>query len=427
MDKLFTLLELQHKAQKSQSRDALVHIIANETLKIIPYTQAVFFCPDSFSIRLEKISGNAIIDPKGLYASDIKKAVKTLSIHQNVPVMALQPELHKTNGAVIFFYTQEEGALGGLWLENAQPYNEAQKRVLEELSVIYAHCLALWKLRASSSRFSFLKDDGKWRKYIIACCVLAAFFPVRMGVSAPAEIIAKDAQTITAPFDGIIEKVSVEPGDDVNPEDILFVMENQSLQAQMDIAQQEILIAQSALSRMQRESLSSPDKKMNLVELQQDIESKKIARDYAQNMKDRSEVKSTTAGIAVFSGSHPLKGKPVHTGEKIMTIANPANYELLIRVPVDAMIDIPENGTASFFLNISPLSSFKGNIRSIGYQASVDPDGMVTYKVLAQIPNTKNNMRIGWKGTAHIKGEWAILSYAILRRPLTSLRHLMRL
>ena len=50
MDKLFTLLELQHRAQEAQSRDALIHIIINETLKIIPYTQAVFFMtPETFS------------------------------------------------------------------------------------------------------------------------------------------------------------------------------------------------------------------------------------------------------------------------------------------------------------------------------------------------------------------------------------------
>ena len=108
-----------------------------------------------------------------------------------------------------------------------------------------------------------------------------------------------------------------------------------------------------------------------------------------------------------------------------MTIADPSRYELLIRVPVDAMIEIPQEGNVSFFLNISPLRSHKGAIRSVGYQAGADPDGLITYKVLAELPEDARDMRIGWKGTAHVKGDWTILSYAILRRPFITLRNLI--
>lgn len=424
MDKLFTLLELQHRAQEAQSRDALIHVIVNETLKIIPYTQAVFFSPDILSVRLEKISGNAVIDPQSLYATDLKKKIKPLTSEHNARIITLSPQAQGTHGAALLFRTDKEGLLGGVWLENQSPYSDAERRIIEELSLIYAQCLALWELRASASPLSFFHTKGKWKKYVLAACLLAALFPVRLSISAPAEIIAKEAKIITVPFDGIIEKITVEPGDEINEGDVLAVMENQSLQSQTDMAEQEMLIAQSALSRVQREALAAPEKKMNLIELQQDIESKKIARDHAQSMKERSDIKSSASGVAVFSGSHPLEGKPVHTGEKIMTIADPSRYELLVRVPVDTMIDIPQAGALSFFLNISPLSSHQGTIHSVGYQASIDPDGLMTYKVLAELSPSSRDMRIGWKGTAHIKGSWTILSLSILRRPFIALRNL---
>lgn len=423
MDKLFALLELQHRAQEAQSRDALVHIIVNETLKIIPYTQAVFFSPDAFSVRLERASGNAVLDPQGLYATDIKKYIGAALKDDRARLVPLDPAHHKTAGAVLFFRTAEEGLLGGLWLENQSPYNDAERRILEELTLSYAQSLALWDLRRASSFLPSFAGQGRWKKIALAALVLLAFLPVRLTISAPAEIVARQAEIVTAPFDGMIEKVDVEPGDAVKEGDLLATMESRSLQAQMDMAEQEILIAQSALSRMQRESLTSPEKKMNLVELQQDIESKKIARDYAQGMKGRSEIRATTGGVAVFSGSHPLEGKPVHTGEKIMTVADPENYELLIRVPVEAMTDIPDEAETSFFLNVSPFVSHGGTIRSIGYQASVDPDGLMTYKLLADLTE-RRDMRIGWKGTAHIKGRWTVLSYAMIRRPVITLRNL---
>ncbi len=425
MEKLFTLLELQHRAQQAQSRDALIHIIVNETLKIIPYTQAVFFKPDALSIKLERVSGNATLDQQSLYASTIKKSISALIKDGSASVSLLKPATNNMNGVVLFFKTAEEGILGGLWLETQNAYTEAEQRILEELSGIYGQCLALWHLRKNSSFLPSFSSQGKWRKYVICATIIAAFFPVRLTISAPAEIIAKKAEIVTSPFDGLIEKIEVEPGDAVKEGDLLATMENQSLQAQIDVAQQEILMAQSALSRMQRESLSSPDKKMNLVQLQEEIESKKISRDYAQSMKERSEIRAAASGIAVFSGSHPLKGKPVRTGEKIMTIADPANYELLIRAPVETMMEIPDRARASFFLNISPFQSNDATIRSVGYQASADPDGLMTYKIIADLADDEKDMRIGWKGTAHIKGEWTILSYAILRRPIITLRNLM--
>jgi len=425
MDKLFALLELQHQAQKARSRDALIHTIVNETLKIIPYTQAVFFAPDAISVKLERASGNAVLDAHGIYASTLKKHIKSAMQNGGQDLIILSPQAHQTHGALLRFENDEEGFLGGVWLENGAAYNDAEKRILEELCIIYTQCLALWELRKSAPFFPSFKTRGKWKWPMIAAGIVITFFPVRMSITAPAEVIAKKAQIITAPFDGLIEAVEIEPGDTVKAGDLLASMENKSLEAQMDMAEQEILVAESALSRMQRESLATPEKKANLVELKEEIESKRIARDYAMNMKERSEIKAPADGIAVFSGSHSLKGKPVHTGEKIMTIADPQNYELLIRAPIDSMIKIPENAQASFFLNISPLKKHFANLRSVGYQASADADGLMTYKIIATLPVDKKDMRIGWKGVAHIKGDWTILSYAILRRPIISLRNLM--
>jgi hypothetical protein len=97
--------------------------------------------------------------------------------------------------------------------------------------------------------------------------------------------------------------------------------------------------------------------------------------------------------------------------------------DVLIRVPVDSLVKIDQNAPVKFFLNVSPLVGLRADIRSIGYQASPDPDGLLTYKIRAT-PATKKALRIGWKGTAKIKGDWTLLSYALLRRPVMALRRL---
>ena len=418
MDKLFTLLELQRQTLEAQTRDSLLHIIVNETRKLIPYDQAVFWSMEGLMMKLEKISGNAVLDSQSVFAANLKKSVKK-EISSNSTVTLLQP-----NGAVLMFRTGEEGLLGGLWLENTKPYADAEHRILEELALIYGQALALWNLRRSRSFLPSLKNTKRTKQIAMAAFLLLAFFPVRQTITAPAEITAREAEIVTIPFDGVIETVNVRPGDTVKEGDLLASMEQQSLQAQMDMAQQEIAVVQGALSRVQRESLAAPDKKTQLTELQQQIESKKIAFDFAKDQKERSEIRAAHDGVAVFADANALKGRPARTGDKIMMIADPADYELLVRVPVDSMVPMQSDAPIKFFLNVAPLGGHAAEIRSIGYQASPDADGLLTYKVIAKLKDNNKDLRIGWKGTAKIKGGWTTLSYAILRRPFIALRNM---
>ena len=417
MDKLFTLLEIQHQAQEAQSRDALLHIIVNDTKKLIAYDQAVFWSAEGLTLKLEKISGNAVLDPQSTYAADLRKSLKReMAAASTVKLLPA--------GAILMFRTGEEGLLGGLWLECATPYSDAEKRILEELSLTYAQAIALWSLRRLSSFFPAFKKNKHTKYAALAAILIAFFFPVRQGITAPAEIVAREAEIVTVPFDGVLETIHVRPGDAVKEGDVLASMEQQSLQSQMDMAAQEMAIVQSALSRVQRESLASPDKKMNLTELQEEIESKKIAYDYAKDLKSRSEIRALNDGIAVFADANALRGKPVHTGDKIMMVADPSEYELLIRVPVDSMVPVKSDAPVKFFLNVAPLGGHKADIRSIGYQATPDADGLLTYKILATLEDNGKDLRIGWKGTAKIKGDWTTLSYTILRRPFIALRNM---
>ena len=107
-----------------------------------------------------------------------------------------------------------------------------------------------------------------------------------------------------------------------------------------------------------------------------------------------------------------------------MEIAAPGNTQLLVRIPVDALIDFDHDAGLYFYPNVSPLKKIKADITAVGYQASPDPDGLLTYKVRATFDDKEQAFRIGWKGTAKIYGDWTVLSYAVLRRPLIALRQL---
>ncbi len=417
MEKLFTLLALQRQALEAKTQQALSHVMVNETLRLISYKQAIFWRKNEDSVSLEKISGNAVLDEKSLFAQELKSALIPLFSDENEGIKTF---VHNQKSvAVVFLHTPEDGLLGGLWLENDHAFSEAELQILDELSVTYAQSLALRILRTRSSFFKV----GRYKKIILIGVFLAAFCPVRQTITAPAEVVAQNANYVTVPYEGMVEKILVDPGSVVEKGQVLALMESSTLSAQATMAEQALAVTESSLSRLRREALSNPDKKNDLNLLESEIEEKKIEYAYAKQRQDESKIKAPKAGTAIFSDARKLEGKPARMGEVLMMVADPLESELLIRVPVDALIPVEKSAQVRFYLNVSPFSGREAFLTSIGYQASPDPDGLLTYKLRAGIKDM-DGLRIGWQGTAKIKGEWTVLSYALLRRPLIAFRHL---
>ena len=417
MEKLFTLLALQRQALEAKTQQALTHVMVNETLRLISYKQAIFWRKNENSVTLEKISGNAVLDEKGLFAQELKSTLVSLFSIKNEVIKTF---VHNQRSvAVVFLRTPEDGLLGGLWLENDHDFSEAELQILDELSVAYAQSLALCILRTKHSFFKM----GRYKKIIFVVVLLAALCPVRQTITAPAEIVARNANYVTVPYEGMVEKILVDPGAVVEKDQILALMENSTLSARETMAAQALAVAESSLSRLRREALSSPDKKNDINLLESEIEEKKIEYTYAKQMKEDSEVRAPQAGTAIFSDAKKLEGKPARMGEVLMMIADPLDSELLIRVPVESLIPVEKSSQIRFYLNVSPFSGRQAVLKTIGYQASPDPDGLLTYKIRGEVKD-KEGLRIGWQGTAKIKGEWTLLSYALLRRPLIAFRHL---
>lgn len=439
MDKLFTLLDLQKQARQSETIEKLAFIAVNKSIELIPYKQAIFWEKSDFSFNLHTISGNQELDKQGPYAQWMKRAIQFfLKVPQkpefeNVITIAtkdLLDDWHEWTReyAVLLLFRNKKGDVkAGLWLEREASFLDAELTLLDELADAYGHAYRLIKnMRSKSTEDGFFQSK-KFRIAALITFIALAFFPVRLTITAPAEIVAQNSRTVTIPFDGTLEGITVNPGENIKAQDVIAVMDKISLQGKVDLAKESYNAAQQAYSRAIRESLSSPDKKAEFNYLQAQVNAKKIEYDYAKELLQRSDIIAPISGLAVFSDKNTYNNRPVRTGDKIMQIANPKSIELLIRVPVNAMLPIKENIPARFYLNIAPLKNHTAAIQSIGYQASPDPDGLLTYKISATLNSNEEDFRIGWKGTSKIYGEWSVLSYAILRRPLIALRQFLGL
>lgn len=435
MNKALDFLEIQKQALMAGDQKSLGFIITNQTHSVLKYDQAIFWTLDISQVHLHSVSGNSTIDEKGPYAIWLIRLIKRYMAgaehmvdisESSIPAAEKgEWETWAPGHLLLLFLKNGEGeVIGGLVLQRANAFSDADRAVLEELKVSWQKSLELIRLKQHRDIFKSWKKLKGRKKYLWSAAVVLAFFPVRMSITAPAEIVAQSPMVASVPYAGIIKDVLVDPGASVSEGQVLAEMERDELIARAQAAKQALDTATIARARLSRQALVSPDKKADLNILQSEIEARQIEYDYAQTMLERSQIKAPRAGLAVFSDKNSLQGKPASAGEVLMEIAAPENIDLLVRVPVGALIPFSEEAKLRFYLNASPLHAYHANIKSIGYQASPDPDGLLTYKVRAHLPDDIGNIRIGWKGTAKIYGSWTILSYSILRRPLVEIRRL---
>ncbi len=439
MDKILTFLDLQKQASQASDIKSFEFIALNQTNKLVPYKQAIFWIKTDFGITLSGVSGNISLDKNGPYAEWLKSFIKKIALpaHETAPEASVFLFSHDTQnqswneysgayGVFIVFKTAQEGISGGLWLERETPFNDAEQATLEELACLYSQTYALLNLRRKALLSAPWKKMEKHHKLLTIAFIFLCLFPVRLTLTGSAEIVAQNPTVMTIPYDGVLDKIMVKPGDKIAQGQSVFTMDSTDLDSKIEASAQALKTAHANLSRLRKESLSAPEKKAEINKLLSEIAAKKIENDYAQKHMEKSIVQSSVAGLAIFSDSNEFEGQPLKTGESIMMIANSEHIELLIKAPINNMIPITKESPIKFYLNVSPLRGYSAQIISMGYQASPDPDGILTYKIRAHIKTDKNKdtLRIGWKGTAKIKGSWSILSYAVLRRPLISLRNI---
>ena len=261
----------------------------------------------------------------------------------------------------------------------------------------------------------------KRRRYTLLV-LLIVFFPVRLTVLAPAELVPENPAVIRVPIEGVIEEFFVKPNEAVQVGQLLFRLDLTSLISKLQISQQEMQIAQAEYRQSSLQSLTDPKSRTVLTAQEGRAAEKKLETDYLKLLLDKAQIKAPRAGVAIFDDPSEWLGKPVVAGEKIMVVATESKAEIEVWIPLNEAIDLPPNSSISMYLNTTPLSPVTGKIRYMGHDAIQRPDGSFAYRMRATIDETNPGARIGLRGTARLSGQYVPFSYWILRKPLVALR-----
>ena len=436
--KIARLIGLEKKAREARDKDELNFLVVNETREIINYTNSFLLLKSpTDKYHVNAISDLATVDrtaPLVTFVEDVMndkslkdlKEIELIDLEQfTKPMKRKKPNNIPQYLLCVPIFSPQKGLQGYLILSRNDPFKENESELLTHLSRTYGHAYNTFLSNYSIKDFLNKNFSGRKRWIIIGIVFLILVFPIRMTSTAPVEVVAKNPYLITSPFDGVVKKIIANNNDKVKSGDLLVILEDTDLLNDFNLAKQSLRLAETELLRSRQSSFTDNEEKSRLAELVARVDLKKAEVQSAQQKLKNSKIYSEQKGVAIVDRKLDWQGKPVAVGEKILTIADPKEIEFLIWLPVKDSIVIKENSKVRVFLDVNPISPYKGKLLRSTYEPELSPEEVLSYKLVSSFEGNKKIPRIGLRGTAKVYGSRVMLFYYLFRKPITFVRQLI--
>ncbi len=308
----------------------------------------------------------------------------------------------------------------GLLVTREKPWSEQDRKVIGREAGVFGNA---WQALHGSRTMQRRRWFGRRGLAAVAALAgVAAFVPVPMTTLAPVEIIAKRPQRVTAPIDGVIKEILVDPNRPVSVGQLILRFDETTLRNRLQLAEREVLLARSHFETVSQAAFADDKARHEVAQAEAEWELKKAELDYASELLARSEIRAQRQGVLVYSDRDHWIGRPVKTGERIMQIVGTGEMLARIEVPVADAIVLERSAKVRMFLDANPLTAVPARIVSEAYHAEPNGTQSLVYRLDAEIGGDTAGLRIGARGTAQLHGDTVPLIFFLLRRPISSLR-----
>ncbi|NTV02268.1 MAG: HlyD family efflux transporter periplasmic adaptor subunit [Chlorobiaceae bacterium] len=433
------LLEIERMARRAETLPSLRYVIVNETNSLVPYRQAALWEPGFEG--LSALSGVSLPDSnapfvvwlKRLMASLRRKAGNLMPEKGLPPFRVTAADVEDAvaadwgdwlpEHALALPLAARDGTLGALLLlARPEPFRDEELALLFQLAEAYGHALDGLKPKRRLRIPERLSLDRKKLTYLIAALLVVSLFPVRISVLAPAEVAARDPWVLRAPIDGIVQSIDVLPNKVVKSGEVLVRFERQNLENQLAVSRQNRLVAEAEYRRAAQQSIFDRSSMSEMSVLRSKVATLRTEEDYAFDQLDRTVIRAERSGVAVYADPEEWAGRPVKTGERILTITDPKRVKLDIWLAVEDAVAFDNGAEVVFFLSSNPLKAVHSRLVYASYTPEARPDGTLVYNLEASFSDQRELPRVGLKGTAKVYGQRVPLVYYIFRRPVAALR-----
>lgn len=427
------LLKFESDLRNVRSLRNFQYFAANET-RLVTRSQQTFVLGRAGSrLRLEAVSTMPAVDRSAPLVVWIEAFVEALrrehDLRQHLEIGAQDVEIAKDAAFPSYplsfllwlpFLDLKGQVTGGLLQARLTPWTEADVVVSRHVSGACGYANTLLRTRGRSWRRPHIT---KWTGAFGVLALLAlCFVPVSMSALAPVEVSPKSAFVVTAPTDGVVERVLVDPNATVRKGQPLVQMADTVLKNRLEVAQREAIVAEAKVKKASQLAFIDARGRHELGVAQAELQLRIAERDYARDLLARATIKAHRDGVAFFTEPKDLIGKPVAVGERLMDLADPNQLEFRIDLPVADAIVLTENARVKVFLDSDPLHPMEAKLIRADFQARPRENQQLAFRLIADRASATSLPRLGVRGTAQVYSDKVPLGFYLLRRPLSAAR-----
>ena len=313
MQQLGALLNVEDKIRKCKSAEEVCVLAANATRNLAGARQVfVWHWTRKNQLTLSAISSLDKVDQTSPFVQWLtritRKFGKSVDVTQSIQFHIADysneadPEL-KTYPFPFMNWIpliDENGkSMGGILLSKESDWGENNQARLAHLGKAYSHALT----RFTKRKFR----QHSVAKTKIAACIIGAFvgasmfLPVTLTTLAPVSITPQDAFVVTAPIDGVIENIVVQPNSSVKSGDLIVKLEDEKLLNEYEVAKRQLDEAQTRLKSLTKTSFADVDAKRDLRVVASQVKIKSAELDHAKMLLERSRIQASRDGVVVFA------------------------------------------------------------------------------------------------------------------------------
>ncbi len=428
------LHQLTLESVLAESRQELEFRILNRTVALCPYDRASLWAMDGRKPALIGVSGKSSVDKYSelaakwrdciaAFSENGKNAVVNEAIFESDADKEAWKQLgEKTSGLSVLWlpiYSRKK-LKAGLWLERwgEKQWQAAELKLFQPLTLGYG---AAWEKLDRPGMGSRLAKGafsrGRFLAFVAVMLALLIFVRLPLRVVAPCTVVAKDPLVVTAPLNGVVEEVVVEPGQSVDQGELLFIYDKRVALEELEVAEQQVRIIESSLNRSRMLAFGDEEARAEIAILEHRLEQEKARLELAEYNVSRLEVTADLAGQVVIDDPHEWRGRPVVIGERVLELVKSEHSKLRIWLPDDDNVDFDEERQLKVFLNAFPDSSLRADLAYVAPNVGLSPDGVPSVMAEAQWRDLDRELKIGLQGTAVLYGDRVSLAYWLLRKP----------
>lgn len=429
---LSRLIQLEGELRAAEGPRAIDFMAVNDAHRVVGYDHALIFRTRSGAVTA--VSGGLIADrhapqivwfgrlARHLLAGAGKGAAVDIAVDALPASLAAGCSKWIPGAALWVPLLAPRGvAEGGLIMLRAEPFSDAERRILARVGGAVGHAIAA--IEGSRRRFRLgLKPFAA--AAVLAICVAGAL-PVPLTVLAEAKVAPIDPTIVASPIDGVIKTILVQPNEEVAAGRSLLEFDPTELNAQRDVAAKHVAVLTADWQRLEQKAFADDKARADVSVARSRLAEGEADLAYASDKLRRADVKASNAGVVMIEDRNQWSGRPVKVGERILSLADPTWVRLEIQVPVEDALVAETGAEVEFFLATAPARPVRAKLTRLSYEARLLPNQTSAFTGEAEFAGGASPPRLGLTGTAKIYGAPVPLAYALLRRPLAHLRRVL--